>query len=145
MALFFFFDSMRMNLLLYFTITTIVLYLGPEYFLSGLRKQKEAPLLEPPCGKLIGRKLTTRNGRSIDAYNRIPYAKPPVGALRFRRPEPLHDPWEGSLQAKTEPPGCVQKVDSIHSLLFSSGQEDCLYLNVYKPSDHVNSVRSSFH
>jgi para-nitrobenzyl esterase len=61
----------------------------------------------------------------------IPYAAPPVGDLRFTPPqEPI--PWDGvrdgrifgavSLQASTD-------YDP------AQGSEDCLYLNVYKPSD----------
>ena len=61
----------------------------------------------------------------------IPYAAPPVGDLRFRPPqEPTS--WDGvrdgrifgaaSLQASTE-------YDP------AQGSEDCLHLNVYKPTD----------
>jgi carboxylesterase type B len=35
-------------------------------------------------GSLKGHRLTTRKGREILAFQGIPYAKPPVGELRFK-------------------------------------------------------------
>ena len=35
-------------------------------------------------GQLKGHRLTTRKGREIFAFQGIPYAKPPVGDLRFQ-------------------------------------------------------------
>jgi hypothetical protein len=35
-------------------------------------------------GRLKGHRLTTRKGREIFAFQGIPYAKPPVGELRFQ-------------------------------------------------------------
>ncbi len=38
------------------------------------------------------------HGRPILSYQGIPYARPPVGELRFARPQEA-DRWEGTLQA----------------------------------------------
>ena len=35
----------------------------------------------------------------ITVFRGIPYAKPPIGELRFRAPEPV-EPWEGVLECK---------------------------------------------
>jgi carboxylesterase type B len=35
-------------------------------------------------GSLKGHRLTSRKGRDIFAFQGIPYAKPPVGELRFK-------------------------------------------------------------
>jgi hypothetical protein len=44
-----------------------------------------------------------------DFYLGIPYAKPPVGSLRFGRPEPFEDPaWDGVLEFKSNGPSCYQ-------------------------------------
>lgn len=76
-------------------------------------------------GVLKGQVLRSRDGRPYYSYTGIPYAKPPVGNLRFQAPEPS-EPWTGTLDATGEPNKCVQ-IDDVDS------QEDCLYLNVFTP------------
>ena len=58
----------------------------------------------------------------------IPYAKPPVGDLRWRAPlDPV--PWLGKLKAKKFGSPASQIV-----LFFGlMGSEDCLYLNIWRP------------
>jgi len=63
---------------------------------------------------------------AVIAFLGIPYAEPPVGALRWRPPVP-HAPWEGVRDAIDPPPMCPQ-------IRPGFGQEDCLTLNVWKPS-----------
>ncbi len=43
----------------------------------------------------------------VQAYKGIPYAKPPVGDLRWRPPQPVV-PWSGTLIADEFSPICVQ-------------------------------------
>ena len=85
--------------------------------------------------------ITIRNGRirgiaeqGMLAFKGIPFAKPPVGALRFRPPEPCAD-WDGVLDAtqyaprpcQLPPPWCLDR-DT-----FPYG-EDCLNINVWTPA-----------
>jgi para-nitrobenzyl esterase len=60
----------------------------------------------------------------------IPYAQPPVGALRFRAPQPM-TPWSGTRSAETVGPVCPQ----LPAPFAAQGpqSEDCLSLNVYVP------------
>ena len=59
----------------------------------------------------------------------IPYAAPPVGALRWRPPATAI-PWQGVLQADAFASACAQ-LASIQA--GASDTEDCLYLNVWAP------------
>ncbi|XP_065219705.1 uncharacterized protein LOC135845169 [Planococcus citri] len=85
-------------------------------------------------GALTGKAFTSRNGREYYGFLGIPFAKPPVGDLRFEPPQPP-EPWNGARNATLLPPLCIQK--DVFSFLDSEvvwGQEDCLYLNVFKPA-----------
>lgn len=63
----------------------------------------------------------------------IPFAKPPIGSLRWKAPlEP--DEWQGILETKEFAPACPQKEFSQGDTSFVvRGDEDCLYLNVWTP------------
>lgn len=47
-------------------------------------------------------------GQEIHVFHGVPYAKPPMGQLRFRRPVPV-EPWHGVLDATRKPNACVQE------------------------------------
>ncbi len=80
---------------------------------------------------------TTRGvvrGREDDGvwvWQGIPYAAPPVGELRFRAPEPAAC-WSDVLDADGFGPACVQ-IDFEGGGLATTGEEDCLTLNVWSP------------
>jgi para-nitrobenzyl esterase len=59
----------------------------------------------------------------------IPFAAPPLGALRWRPPQPAV-PWDGVLVADHMSMPCAQ-LDAITTP--ASDNEDCLYLNVWAP------------
>ena len=84
----------------------------------------------PPAVHLAQGELTGSSSDSVEEYLGIPYAKPPVGDLRWRPPVPA-DPWAGTLDATKPAPDCAQGAggDSDGSL-----SENCLYLNVYAPA-----------
>ena len=66
-------------------------------------------------------------------YTGIPYAKPPIGNLRFKRPEPLPDnSWKGVFDASKSVTKCVQ-ISEVPMIRKLNGAEDCLQLNVYVP------------
>ena len=60
----------------------------------------------------------------------VPYAKPPVGKLRFCRSEPFGT-WEGTLNGTWESKKSLQPNVLSPKSPFREGGEDCLYLNVY--------------
>ena len=57
----------------------------------------------------------------------IPYAAPPIGALRWKAPQPAA-PWDATLMVKTPPSGCPTVNEPAGTL---AGNEDCLRLNVW--------------
>ncbi|XP_071528395.1 venom carboxylesterase-6-like isoform X3 [Panulirus ornatus] len=75
-----------------------------------------------------------RRRRYIYSFKGIPFAKPPVGDLRFRDPVP-HGAWSGRRNGSFVPPFCPQL--SLEASLKGKteviGEEDCLYLNVFTP------------
>ena len=94
---------------------------------------KIVTILNPRPYIITGTVLTSKYGRNIFSYTGIPYAKPPIGNLRFKRPETLPDKsWEGVFDASRSVTKCVQmsEVPMIRKL---NGAEDCLQLNVYVP------------
>lgn len=70
----------------------------------------------------------------IQKYFGIPFAKPPVGELRWKAPEPL-DSWEGIKITKAFGPRPMQAMVFGDMKSRSNGvSEDCLYLNVWTPA-----------
>ena len=85
-------------------------------------------------GKIVGRYLTSINGRGIRGFLGLPYAAPPVGELRFKAPK-KPTPWlQNVLLAHNESPMCTQTNLFDRAEKRVKGQEDCLYLNVYTPN-----------
>src|SRR6266568_8308046 len=75
----------------------------------------------------------TVRGRAVaatDEFLGIPYAAPPVGALRWQPPRPPA-PWHGTRAASSYAPHCPQPSGSFGR---ASTSEDCLYLNVFAPA-----------
>ncbi len=60
----------------------------------------------------------------------IPYAAPPIGALRWRPPRP-HAAWKGTRSATAFGSPCPQEASLLGP---PSTNEDCLFLNVFAPS-----------
>jgi para-nitrobenzyl esterase len=71
-----------------------------------------------------------RTTGSVDEWLGMPYAAPPVGALRWEPPRPAI-PWQGVRSALTYGNRCPQLADTNGP---RADTEDCLYLNVYAPA-----------
>src|SRR5580658_1850280 len=97
-----------------------------------------APVKADPIKTSGGLVAGTTAPDGVRAYKGIPFAKAPVGDLRWRAPQPA-TPWSGTLAADKFGPVCVQREPlaghSIFTRLFFSPMtpmsEDCLYLNVW--------------
>ncbi|KAL5285150.1 BCHE family protein [Megaselia abdita] len=97
-------------------------------------------VVQTTSGPVRGRSLTVQ-GREVHVYTGIPYAKPPVEDLRFRKPVPA-EPWHGVLDATRLPSTCVQERYEYFPGFpgeemwnpNTNVSEDCLYLNIWSPA-----------
>ncbi|NWX12532.1 SASB hydrolase, partial [Aegotheles bennettii] len=101
------------------------------------------PEVETKYGRVRGYQFEVDAAeRSVNVFLGLPFAKPPVGPLRFSEPQPP-EPWKGVRDATSYPPMCLQ--DKVQGQFFADIistrkekvplqlSEDCLYLNVYTP------------
>jgi para-nitrobenzyl esterase len=66
-------------------------------------------------------------GGNVVRFLGVPYAAPPVSALRWQSPQPVR-PWRGERLAQHSGPPCAQVPSVPHA------SENCLYLNVTVPT-----------
>ncbi|PZC75771.1 hypothetical protein B5X24_HaOG200138 [Helicoverpa armigera] len=96
----------------------------------------DKPVVETTNGPISGKVLKTLI-KNVDYYGfmGIPYAKPPVGDLRFLAPQPV-DPWDDTLTATKEKRACIQFNNDVKKgqPLGWYGVEDCLYLDIFTPA-----------
>uniref|UniRef100_A0A182NJF9 Carboxylic ester hydrolase n=1 Tax=Anopheles dirus TaxID=7168 RepID=A0A182NJF9_9DIPT len=97
------------------------------------REQVDGPRVCTGEGCLRGTFMAGMAGERFEAFLGVPFAKPPVGELRFANPVPS-DPWDKRelYNATYERPMCLQRNDLLPDPPVT-GSEDCLYLNVYRP------------
>lgn len=87
-------------------------------------------VVETAQGRLEG-----RNRDGIISFMGVPYAKPPVGRLRFQPPE-APEPWTETREALRNGPVPIQAALPFFRFLNAGAarqSEDCLYLNVWTP------------
>nr|WP_279380873.1 carboxylesterase family protein [Acetobacter sacchari] len=85
-------------------------------------------------GEIAG---TERDG--VEAFKGIPFAQPPIGALRWAAPQPASR-WAGVLDATHFRSDCMQKpFPSDAAPLGGPVSEDCLYLNIWRPVSAVKT------
>ncbi len=80
-------------------------------------------------GPVLGR--AAASGEAC-VWKGIPYARPPVGELRWRPPEPPL-PREGVFKADEFSAACIQEKKPASAGECRSISEDCLYLNIWSP------------
>ncbi|MCJ0875163.1 carboxylesterase/lipase family protein [Streptomyces sp. AP-93] len=96
------------------------------------RTAESSPVVELPSGRLRG---STEGGLAV--FKGVPYAAPPVGALRWRPTRP-HPGWQGTRDATAFGPSAPQPYrEGGDQVLGTHGSppfdEDCLTLNVWTP------------
>ena len=123
---------------------------------------RESHVVKTDSGALRGILVNPNNRflKPVVLFLGVPYAAPPVGALRFMPPKSAFR-WSGIRQAATLPPVCPQKLPDISNKyealkkmsegrynylqrllpMLQNQSEDCLYLNVYTPvrGEHIGT------
>ncbi|GFV80897.1 acetylcholinesterase [Trichonephila clavipes] len=102
-----------------------------------------ANYVQTPSGPIIGT-TTQILALYVKTFLGIPYARPPVGNLRFTRTIPV-DPWSEALNATTMPLACIQYTTYPYPWYDFEPEksEDCLYLNIWTPIDAAPGTNKS--
>src|SRR5262245_49816244 len=93
-----------------------------------------AALADPAKVKVASGTLVGESADGVASFKGIPYAAPPVGALRWKPPQPAIA-WTGEKPATAYGASCPQ-----NSRLGAEAKlsEDCLFLNVFAPTGASN-------
>nr|XP_008521877.1 PREDICTED: liver carboxylesterase-like [Equus przewalskii] len=109
------------------------------------------PVVDTAQGKVLGKHVSLEGfAQPVAVFLGVPFAKPPLGSLRFAPPQPA-DPWPFVKNTTSYPPMCSQDTVAGQMLsdLFTNRKEnisvqfseDCLYLNIYTPADLTKESR----
>uniref|UniRef100_A0A8C4MTN7 Carboxylic ester hydrolase n=1 Tax=Equus asinus asinus TaxID=83772 RepID=A0A8C4MTN7_EQUAS len=109
------------------------------------------PVVDTVQGKVLGKHVSLEGfAQPVAVFLGVPFAKPPLGSLRFAPPQPA-DPWPFVKNTTSYPPMCSQDTVAGQMLsdLFTNRKEntsvqiseDCLYLNIYTPADLTKESR----
>ena len=93
-----------------------------------IRPTQCSPVARVAQGLLRGNCSLAEGG--VCFFGAVPFAAPPLGALRFRAPQPPL-PWAGERDAARLGPQCLQLTDPSSPPV---GNESCLFLNVWTPA-----------
>ncbi|ALC45329.1 alpha-Est3, partial [Drosophila busckii] len=83
--------------------------------------------LQTKSGPILGKLCTSIYSDEYISFERIPYARPPLGPLRFMAPQPVEN-WKMPLNCREKGEKPLQFNQYVHQL---QGVENCLYLNIY--------------
>ncbi|KAH9368379.1 hypothetical protein HPB48_012691 [Haemaphysalis longicornis] len=104
--------------------------------LAAIMADTSGQVVTTTSGTIRGIVRTTTTG-SVNAFLGIPFAEPPIGELRFKKPVPKK-PWEGVLNTTALPPLCPQSPAHVNAYFqvteADAMSEDCLFLNVFAPA-----------
>jgi para-nitrobenzyl esterase len=107
------------------------------------------PVVETQSGLLQG--VANPEG-TVTSFKGIPYAEPPVGDLRWRKPQPPL-PWEGIRDASEFCASCIQNRVYSHLpngpwteefMVQNEVSEDCLFLNIWTPAREASDKLAVF-
>ncbi|KAG3257099.1 cocaine esterase-like, transcript variant X2 [Ictidomys tridecemlineatus] len=111
--------------------------------IQGQGQDSVSPIRTTHTGQVRGSLVHVKGFNvGVHTFLGIPFAKPPLGPLRFAAPEPP-EPWSGVRDGTSHPAMCLQNVDAMNTEALNLGNknlppipmsEDCLYLSIYAPA-----------
>ncbi len=138
---------MKKGILIVIGVVLVAVLVGVVWLYQSVLKPEHrvyepAPITErvTESGRVVG--FIEDNG--THAWLGVPYAKPPIGELRWKAPRPV-DSWKDAMPAVEVSPICTQyggMMGDVSPLEFEKpvGQEDCLYLNLWAPAFEAESI-----
>ena len=105
-------------------------FLGAPYYMPAPWPTTPIVAQIPPV-KVTGGEVSGLYESGLSIFKGIPFAAPPVGALRWKAPAPVA-PWTGTRKADSFANACMQAPNTQGNTAPVS--EDCLYLNVWTPA-----------
>jgi para-nitrobenzyl esterase len=139
----------------HFYSVRIVLFIGAAFLLSLSGCSGVKGVTAPDAGqskaKAVAVERETAEGivaglenadTNTNSWKAIPYAKPPVGALRWRAPQPP-EKRSAPLNADKFCQICPQYIDHDRNPVTAQvvlGNEDCLYLNIWSPKNATGKL-----
>ena len=114
----------------------------PDHPPGPATPRSSAAQLATPVRIAGGMVQGTEEAGGVRRFAGLPFAAPPVGALRWREPRAAA-PWKGVRDATRFGPRCMQ-LPIFGDMVFRSNgmSEDCLYLNVWAPPRRPSSERA---
>ncbi len=104
--------------------------------IPGAAAAPEGQVVTAPAGAMVGKSEGT-----LHVFKGIPYAVPPLGALRWKPPAELPH-WDGVRKTTEFGPACMQPVSQVQTVYTDDPgpmSEDCLTLNIWAPADARNA------
>jgi para-nitrobenzyl esterase len=113
----------------------LIFFLIAASFVAGnSRAQTVASVTGPQVKTANGILQGTEEASGIHSFKGIPFARPPIGDLRWKAPLPPAN-WQGIHMADHFGPQAMQRNIYGDMMFRSAGKsEDCLYLNVWTPA-----------
>ncbi|EGW09807.1 Liver carboxylesterase 1 [Cricetulus griseus] len=145
-------DPVRNRALLLELITDVMFGVPSVIVSRGHRGHPSSPpVVDTVHGKVLGEYVRLEGfSQPVAVFLGVPFAKPPLGSLRFAPPQPA-EPWNSVKNATSYPPLCSQNPEAAQMIAehFTNRKEtiphkfseDCLYLNIYTPADLTKSSR----
>ncbi|XP_076428124.1 acylcarnitine hydrolase-like [Peromyscus maniculatus bairdii] len=110
---------------------------------QGQDSSEANPIRNTHTGQIRGSLFYVKDTKiGVHSFLGIPFAKPPVGRLRFAPPE-APEPWSGVRDGTSHPAMCLQSLEMMNVEAMEdmnmtvppiSMSEDCLHLNIYTPA-----------